>query len=345
MNLLTDFHHNSLLRSIVLLFEKRFNINVYRPIGMEWFHEGFWAINNQIETAKQFLDIETNIVHDKTPALNIVKNHDDGVFEVYDPGNVSTHKGILFDAFTSMKFDYIIASIPEHIPIFQRLIKIYQPDAKLIVQIGNNWPSDIFRGLNVLASVKPGSVYDSNVVYYHQEFDLDIFKPHNQINNKKISSYINILDEMMGWNDFLELEKYLLNFGYTFKSYGGQCRDGNMAGPVELANSMNSDDFIFHVKDYGDGYGHILYNAYACGKPIITRGSIYKDKLGGELIVDGTFVDLDRYSIEESISIIKNILDDDEEIISMSSKVYNHFLNTVSFDNDAIAVKKWLENL
>lgn len=345
MNLLTDFHHNSLLRSIVLLFENRLGINVYRPIGMDWYHDGFWAINNQIETAKQFLDIETNILPDNTPPLNIIHKYSDGIFEVYDPGNMSTHKAITLDCFKDIQFDYIIASIPEHIPVYQKLIAQYQPNAKLIVQIGNNWSSHLFKGLNVLASVKPGSIQDANVVYYHQEFDLNIFKPQNKFGSKIISSYINILHEMLGWNDFINIEEGLREDGCILRSYGGQCRDGNMKGPKELSDSMNNDDLVFHVKDYGDGYGHILYNAYACGKPIITRSSIYQDKLGGELIVDGTFVDLDKCSIEDSILEIKRILNNIEELSSMSSKVYNHFINTVNFNHDAYVVKNWLENL
>ena len=63
---LCDFHHSSLLRSLVLLFEERLDMALYRPIGMDWFDEGFWAINNQRDTAEQFLKPESQAL-DGTP--------------------------------------------------------------------------------------------------------------------------------------------------------------------------------------------------------------------------------------------------------------------------------------
>lgn len=344
MNLLTDFHHNSLLRSAVLLFEKRLGINVYRPIGMEWYHEKFWAINDLAETAKQFLDFETQILADNTPPLNVVKDYADGVYNVYDPGNISTHKGIMLSTFKEMEFDYIIASIPQHIHIFERLIKEYQPKAKLIVQIGNNWNPSIFRGMNVLGSVQPGTINEANVVYYHQEFDTEVFKPKPHKVSNTISSYINLLHELpIGWKDFIDLDTLLQEF--SLNSYGGQCRDGNMNGVVELSNSMNNDDFIFHVKDHGDGYGHIIYNAYACGRPTIIRRSSYENQLASELFRDGTCIDLDKVSIEEAANAIRGLVFDKEKLNEMSVSAYKSFTDNVDFAYDAEKVRNWLGTL
>ena len=344
MNILTDFHHNSLLRSFVLLFEERLGMNVYRPIGLDWFYEGYWAINDQLSTAKQFLDIETQVLADNTPPLNIVKNYSDGIYSVYDPGNITTHNAITLEAFKNMQFDYIIASIPQHIPIFQKLIQEFQPKAKLIIQIGNNWNPNIFRGLNVLGSVKPGNIQDANVVYYHQEFDTDIFKPSENKRTKTISSYINLLQEMsIGWKDFTELENSLDKV--KFNSYGGQCRDGNMTGAHELANSMSNDDLIFHVKDHGDGYGHIIYNAYACGRPTIIRSSRYNNQLAQELFNDQSCIDLDKYSTDDAINKIKEIYLDDYEFNEMSINAYETFRHCVDFAYDAEKVYNWMGTL
>jgi len=157
-NVFCDFHHHSLLRSFVLLFENRFNWNVYRPIGMEWFYEGYWGYNNIEATAKQFLDIETTIIADKTPALNIVNSVNDCIYNVYDPGHVTTHKAISLNTFKEIKFDYIIASVPQNVNIFKDLIKKYQPNAKLIIHFGNNWvePED---GSNVRTGLGESKCY------------------------------------------------------------------------------------------------------------------------------------------------------------------------------------------
>lgn len=344
MNVLTDFHHNSLLRSFVLLFENRLGMNVYRPIGLDWFHEGYWAINDQLSTAKQFLDFENQIIVDNTPPLNVIKDQSDGIYNVYDPGNVSTHKGITLESFKSRKFDYIIASIPEHIPLFQRLIQEFQPQAKLIVQIGNNWNPAIFKGLNVLGSVKPGSVQDANVIYYHQEFDTEVFKLKEHKVSNNISSYINLLQELpIGWKDFIYLESQLKEL--SFKSYGGQCRDGNMNGANELADSMHNDDFVFHVKDHGDGYGHIIYNAYACGKPTIIRSSRYTNQLAQELFNKDNCIDLDMMTIEDAVHKIKEVYNHKDALDQMSINANKSFKNNVDFAYESEKISNWLGNL
>lgn len=344
MNVLTDFHHNSLLRSSVLLFENRLGMNVYRPIGLDWFHEGYWAINDQLSTAKQFLDFENQIIVDNTPPLNVIKDQSDGIYNVYDPGNVSTHKGITLESFKSRKFDYIIASIPEHIPLFQRLIQEFHPQAKLIVQIGNNWNPAIFKGLNVLGSVKPGNIQDANVIYYHQEFDTEIFKLKEHKVSNNISSYINLLQELpIGWKDFIYLESQLKEL--SFKSYGGQCRDGNMNGANQLADSMHNDDFVFHVKDHGDGYGHIIYNAYACGKPTIVRSSRYTNQLAQELFNKDNCIDLDMMTIEDAVHKIKEVYNHKDVLDQMSINANKSFKNNVDFAYESEKISNWLGNL
>lgn len=320
-------------------------MDIYRPAGLEWFNEGFWAINDNADTAKQFLDTQSAFVPDNTAPLNIVNDESNGIYHIYDPGYESTHKAITLDAFKSMEFDFVIASIPQHIHLYQKLINQYQPKAKLIVQVGNNWSSNIVQGLNVLASVKPGLLDNSNVVYYHQEFDIDIFKPLNYKTDNSINSYINILQNMnQGWRDFTNLENLLVN-EVKFNSYGGQCRDGSIAGASLLADSMNRNSMIFHVKDGGDGYGHILYNAYACGKPVIIRNSMYDNCLGQELFNDESSINLDGISIEDAAHKVRKILSDEELLNSMSIKAYETFKNNVDFAYDAEKVYNWMGTL
>ena len=344
VNVFCDFHHHSLLRSFVLLFENRFNWNLYRPIGMEWFYEGYWGYNNIEATAKQFLDTKTTIIADKTPALNIVSSIDDYIYNVYDPGHVTTHKAISLNTFKEIKFDYIIASVPQNVNIFKDLIKKYQPSAKLIIQFGNNWvePED---GSNVMASVKGQGWGRANVVYYHQEFDTNLFKPIDEFGFRKISTYINVLQENKGWVDFLNIENYLLDKKIVLKSYGGQCRDGSFNGAEAVSKSVQKNDFVFQVKYTGDGYGHALYNAYACGKPTIIRSSYYKDQLGEELFNDDNCIDLDKMDFDDAMNKIIDVINDIDQLKTMSTNAYRAFTNAVNFEQDAEKVQKWLANL
>lgn len=357
MRVLTDFHHSSLLRATNLLFGERLRMMVYRPIGLEWFDEGFWAINDQRDTAEQFLSLDQAFEpRDQTPALNkltydrdelLGERAEDGVMYVADPGGASHHRACTLAFFKENRFDYVIASIPAHIPLFRELIAKYQPEAKLIVQIGNEWPLELLDGCNVLASVKPRLMPNANPVFYHQEFDLDIFHPSPAIANRKIYSFINILQNMpLAWSDFTGLEMILkARSGYEFKSFGGQCRDGNMTGPIELADKMREAMMIFHVKEGGDGFGHIIYNAYAVGRPIITRSRFYKDRLAEELLIPGTFIDLDENNLPAATNAINRLGYSPDHLMEMGERAATRFREVVDYVAEANRIKQWLEDL
>jgi hypothetical protein len=350
---LTDFHHSSLLRATNLLFGDRLGMEVYRPIGMDWFHEGFWAINDQEDTARQYLEIGSQPL-DKTPALNEADDmpiESADWFDVHDPGNNSTHRAATLRFFKRAEFDYVIASIPAHVGLFERLIAKYNPNAKLIVQVGNEWPPELFAGYNVLASIKPRDFPKANVQFYHQEFDLDIFQPApmpTQPINRKVYSFINCLEQQMplAWSDFTGLEFTLgARSGFKFKTFGGQCRDGNMNGPHELADKMREAMFIFHVKEGGDGFGHILYNAYAVGRPVITRRRFYKDRLGEELFAPGTYIDLDEHNLPEAFNILNRLANSPVQLIEMGKAASARFREVVHYEREAREIRSWLEQL
>ena len=323
-------------------------MDVYRPIGMEWFEHGFWAINDQEDTARQFLALESQ-PKDGTPALNESVDYEAGEHIVLDPGGDSEHRACTLDYFKTHRFDYVIASIPAHIKPFERLIRQFNPHAKLIVQLGNEWPEELFAGHNVLASIKPREFQDprTNACFYHQEFDTNIFYPAPVDANKKVYSFINILQNMpLGWSDFSGLEMLLkARAGFEFKSFGGQCRDGNMTGPAELADMMREAMLVFHVKDGGDGYGHIIYNAYAVGRPVITRSRFYKDRLAEELLVPGTFIDLDKHNMPEAMNLLNRLRFQPDVLLEMGQKAHQRFQECVSFQHDSEEVRRWLTTL
>lgn len=349
MKVFCDFHHSSLLRSLVLLFDNRLGMELYRPIGLEWFHKGYWAINELEDTAKQFLDLDQAIPKDGTPPLNTIAagNHAEGIYMVLDPGGQSAHKACTFDYFINNRFDYVIASIPAHIEPFKQLIARYQPAAKLIVQVGNNWPVDVYRGLNVLASITPRRfVNDTNAIFYHQEFDTKIFRPTICTATRRIYSYVNIIQNTgIGWADWQQLKRILDGPGFDFKAYGGQCPDGNQTGPVELAKSMKESQFIFHVKPGGDGFGHIIHNAYAVGRPLITRPSHYQGQLAEQLLVPGTFIDLDRYGPGEIKNIITRLTYDEVALRRMGLQCADRFKEVVNYEAEGQAIANWLGTL
>lgn len=343
---LVDFHHSSLLRSLIMLFEDRLDMEVYRPLGLQWYVEGYWAINNNYDTAKQFLSRD-QIPEDKTPPLNklnSVRTNKKGIYYCFDPDGIKLNRACTIDFFKRYKFDYVVASIPAHVPLFKRLIRTYNPRAKLIIQVGNNWGISEYQGENVLASVAPLDLSGVNVMFYHQEFDVNLFKPTPVMPTKKIYSFVNVLENMPeAQEDFNFLDMKLTPKGYTLGSYGGQNRDGNMNGAVELANKMQEAELILHCKPGGDGFGHIIYNAYASGRPIICRSSQYRGQLAQELMTYGTYIDIDELGRKQTVEYIQSLTE--TQLQEMGQRAADQFKRVVNYEKEAEDIKEWLKNL
>jgi hypothetical protein len=323
MKVFSDLHHQSLYHSLQLLFEKRLGGDLYRPTGMQWYQEGFWKINNLEETAKQYLERE----------------------ELFDPHHNTTQKALTFEQFKDMDIDIVIASVPSHIEPFKRLIREFKPNAKLIVQMGNMF-SEITSNLheipNLLASTVRFDVPSScNAVFYHQEFDLDVFQPGGEP-KQQIVSFINVLQQNAGYQDYAMLKVMMPD--YAFASFGGQCENGAMIGIENIAATMRDSQFGFHSKWGGDGYGHVLYNWYACGRPVITRMSDYKGKLGEELLEDEeTCIDLDQHSFEEVCGIIRTM--PPHKYQYMCQQAYQRFKDLVDFSAEEQSIREFLSKL
>lgn len=342
MRVLADFHHTSLLRSLVLLFEDRLGMQLYRPIGMEWFDEGYWAINSQEDTARQFLAVDSQPI-DNTPPLNRAEwQRADGTYDILDPGAKTSHRAATLAYFKENRFDFVIASIPAHVPLFEKLIAQYQPHAKLIVQMGNNWSLDQYASYNVLASIAP-QLGHSKAMFYHQEFDLKIFRDTPVPPVRKVYSFANVIESLgVGWNDYCQLKRMMERLGWEFRSYGGQCPDGNMNGAEQTASKMREAAFIFHVKPGGDGFGHVIHNAYAVGRPIITRPSHYQSQLAEQLLVPGTYIDLDRYGRGEVKNILTRLMFDPDGLAEMGRRAAQRFDEVVNYENEAKEIAQWL---
>lgn len=345
MNILADYHHTDLFHSLQLLFEKRLGYQLFRPIGIDWWENGYWKINDIEATAKQYLEVG-NQPQDGTQPLNSgIGLHTGGWYSFYDIHNNTYNRALNFDQFKRMDIDIVIASIPQHIKPFKELAQM--KNAKFIFQMGNRFENVIDHILeipNLMASVKPFYVPSStNTVFYRQEFDTSIFRPLDITPHKKITSFINVYQENLGFHNFLQLKELMPD--WEVKSYGGQCRDGSMATTKEIARSMQESAWGFQVKYGADGYGHILHNWFACGRPVIINYIQYKKELGGELLIlDETCLTSEcETDMIDIANIIQNMTP--EKYQWMCQRVREVFKKTVDFDKDAQDVKTFLDNL
>lgn len=327
MKILADFHHSELARSLQIVLVERLGHQLYFPYGMEWFDKGYWLIGKPYgaeawRTATQFL--KGSIPQDGT-------------------GKVTVPNQLTFEEFLKTPIDAMIATYIDHNQTYHELIGRYKPGCKLITQIGNEWLIDYSVTKNLMASTSPFNVPSGvNAVFYHQEFPLPGYQEPSR--NMAFYSFVNCLQHAEGfkqdWQDFLELEKHLPNC----KSFGSGCRDGNITGKQNIYNLMKESRYGIHLKSGGDGYGHIIHNWYAAGRPVIYRGSQYQGKIAGKLLVDGqTGWDLDKHSFDELSHIIlqQSYLD----YADMCSRAYNIFMSQVDFQQDVTAISQFLSRL
>lgn len=348
LNILTDFHHAALLNSIIMLFEGRLGGQVYRPIGTEWFEEGYWAIFSHPATVQQYLGIN-GATPDGTPPLNDVIKTEDTVFYCKDIDSTKTNKAITLTGFMTMPIDIVIASIPEHIEPFKKLCSLHPNHPKLIHQIGNSWNIPNNSVQNVMASAICNNVPpDINYVQYHQEFPLDVFYPASFKPQKIINSFINCLNVVdnhkLDWELFLALEKLMPK--WEFKSYGGQCRDGVIAGDKEIAQMMRETAFGFHCKSGGDGYGHIIHNLSRCGVPMIIRESDYIGKMAEPFIDDGvTCITVDGKTPEQIAAQIEAAYKAPFNFAAMRKELADRFKSLVDFDHEELILREFIDKL
>lgn len=348
MNILTDFHHGSLFTSLQLLFEKRLGWNLYRQIGLEWAPEYFKIAvpyNNDVRTITQYLGIRDEVKKGMGKMNEIEEEKKEHYVLKGTPFN---HKAVTLEQFKNMKFDIIIASIPAHLKPYTELIEKFQPQAKLIFQIGNHFNEvDYNLAKNIMASTSPvGVPKNVNTVFYHQEFDLKTFNYEPPVKTRAVRSFVHTLKTAghfrKDWEDFLALEKALPEF--KFESWGASCREGCADGEIEVAKLMKTSKFIVNLKTNGDGFGHCLWNAGFSGRPLIVRKSQYKGKLGEVLMIDGqTCFDIDKRGIDGVVKSIKEL--DSEEYLKMCEKMYNTAKSNCDFDKEEEKIKTFLSNL
>jgi len=352
MRVLADLHHSDLYYSLQLLFEKRLGWELYRPGGMEWYKEGYWRISElydtREETAMQYLELrdikEYPYIPPYTgqPVNKMVEDKDD--YYLMDAEGMN-QRVLTLEQFKKMDIDIVIASIPLHFDSFARLIKEHKPHAKLVGHFGNVfWYLKDYNLKNVMASVAPQPIPDGmNVVFYHQEFPLDIFCYKPPVENKTITSLLHTLDHYPDAPLFYQVEKIMPD--WTFKAYGAGSRDNTITGRQNVANAIHNSRFVWHVKIGGDGFGHTIHDCFACGRPPIVKYEYYKDKLAEPLLIDGeTCICIDGLSADQIVSKI-TYYSEPSMYLKLSERAYKQFLEIVNFDKEEVELREFLDKL
>ena len=347
MKILADYHHSDLFESYQLTLGDRLGAELYAPIGMEWFDRGFWAFEKTYHgdaVARQYLE---GVMADAVDC----GDH----FEKPDPTHPGrTLKAVTIDQALATDWDYVICSLPEwteHLDGFARLAE--QTGARLIGQVGNigavqriDW-SRIDLGL--ISTTTHGLPIPVPHVIYRQEFSLTDFRPEWPSEPDSVASFIQCFAENKDfYAQFLSFARNEPGFAWkVYGAYGSHPVDefaqGNLPTTPAVAEAMRRTRIAWHAKFWSDGYGHVIHNLYATGRPTFAYHNYYAEELAGPLMVHGeTGFDLNRMSFEEIVTTLKRLRDDDDYWQQISSQAAARFGEVVDFAEDAAKVKALL---
>ena len=319
MRALLDRHQADLFYALQILFEDRLGIEVYTPVGYEWFDEGYWQFGAEHlgrALADQYLNIDAKYV----PELM-----GDGFLRTSDPA----HPGRLIRCVTRERFgqlggwSHIVATVQDNQAGFRRLAD--EVGAKYVYQVGNT-RQQVDWSLDPLALVSSEIPIVGRGVLMHQPFDHtgDFRYRDPDEARSQISSFVNLMPRLVDWPLWMGYQTYLPE--WPTRVYGIDGPDGNLHPVSAIADAMAASAFGLHLKPTGDGFGHVLHNWAAVGRPLIGKGSYYRGQLGERFWQDGiTCIDLDQRTPDENAALIRAIWADRPRYRAMCEAIRAEF--------------------
>ena len=315
MRALVDRHQADLFYALQLLLEDRLGIEVYTPIGYEWFDEGYWQFGHEHlgrALADQYLGIDAKYERWST-------HH-----ATFDPAHPSRLiRCVTLDEFRALGgWSHIVATVQDNQAGFARLAA--ETGAKYVYQVGNT-RQQVDWGLDPLAIVSSEVPIEGRGVRVHQPFDhLTTFRYRDPAEAEPvISSFVNLMPRLDEWPIAADL---LARLPFRSLIYGIDGTDGNLHPVSEIAEAMARSAFALHLKVTGDGFGHVLHNWAAVGRPLVGRGRYYAGQLGERFWQDGvTSIDLDLRTPDESAALIREVWADKARYRGMCEAIRAEF--------------------
>lgn len=335
---LVDFHHHDLWESLELLCA-RLGWDLYRPIGLEWFTEGYWNFERAFHgdrVARQYLEPWAT-------------DHDGLRDDASHPGRY--HKLKTLAEARDLRPDIVIASVAHNHEGLHRFAQ--EVGATFGIQLGNvrfseidmaedRWDLASFGLVSTLLPVQPPKPH----VVYHQEFSLTDFRHEAPVEHDRlvVSSFVNCFAEnTRGYAHFREVAHLASEIDWrAYGSYGSCPRDEYAALDLnrcaEVGDHMRASDIAWHTKQWSDGFGHVVHNWAAVGRPLIGYQSYYQTQLGGPLWVEGvTSYDITDRSADETRALVRSL--DYDKRRQMSEAMAARFRDVVNYDEEEQAIR------
>lgn len=285
------------------LLGDRLDWTVYTPVGLEWFTEGYWAFDLPWDPgalARQYIDLNGSwqpLAHGKYETLDGA--HPDR--PIY---------GVTLEAARRMDWGLVIATLQQNQAGFARFAR--EMGAKYVLQVGNTG-QQIDWDLDPLVLNSSEMPMLGRGVHYHQEFDSRrTFRFREPSGEKVIRSFVHLLPETVCWPVWQAFREAMPDFDFVRYGHAPTIKDPSYAGNINpvsaIADLMSASSWGWHDKPHGDGFGHVLHNWAAVGRPLIGHGHHYQGKQGAIFWRDlETCIDLDRHPQEEAIELIREL--------------------------------------
>jgi len=343
IRVLTEMHHGDLYESLAMLFEDRFGWQLYRPTGMEFWDQGIWNYERHMDhgesIARQYLQ---PLSTDRDMGDHFERDDDS------HPGRV--HKLVTLEQVRSQRFDIVLATLAENEQGLHDLARSI--GARFGLQLGNEGTINRYDLMDfAMFSTTREHLPWKPYVTYHQEFSLTDFRfEYPPTDNDLVATWVQCLPSgEEDWERFKTLATMTPELRWR---HHGHCNQdsgywrSNVKTSAEVAAQMRAARIGLHFKRWSDGYGHVIHNLFAVGKPVVATASYYRGKLAEPLFVDGvTSFDVQTRSNHEVVEIIRRLATDDDYHRQISEASAARFREVVDFDADAAAIRTMLDNV
>ena len=340
MRLLADYHHHDLWESLELLCA-RLGWTLYRPIGMDWFDQEYWNFERQWHgdsVAKQYLSPWGSDVDGKR----------------FDPSHDRWQNLITLEQARSDPPDVVLASVAHNHEGLARFAR--ETGAKFGIHLGNVRFSPIdmaedrwdLADFGIVTSVLPAPVDKPHVVV-HQEFSLEDFRHEPPSDNERmvVSSFVNCFPENpQAYAGFRAVAASRPQYDWRVHgAYGSIPEDeyaaGNLDKCAQVGDAMRASDVAWHTKQWSDGFGHVIHDWFAVGRPVIGHEWYYRSQLAGPLWQEGvTSFDITDKAVDEVAGIIDRLYNDPDLRLRMGENAAARFREVVDFDEEEQAIRR-----
>lgn len=356
MKVLLDFHHHALAESYALTLHDRLGWDIWFPWGMDWFDDGVWQFERAWHgdrVARQYLE-------------GFWADADTGccTARMADPRHPNRFlQGVSLQAAMDMAdFDIVISSLPDNDRGYANLAEMW--GAKFGVQVGNNHQQSDWKRADFIisSSTLPGfgtkhigerfTYQGKPAVMVHQEFDTEgIFYQRPPVRTGEVQSWVNCFGEGPSYPDFLRFARAhaddfdFVVYGALGSYEGDEFQAGDVSWVPDIADLMGEARVGWHTKHWSDGFGHVIHNWFAIGRPVVGYARYYKDKLAGLLWDEGgTSFDIEHLSHPEQFKLLRRLRDDDDFHADMCENAAERFRSTVDWKHEADIIKQLVED-